>query len=60
MKNELLADFYFFFLFFSLKNFFTFEIFEKIITVSKGSSPYLFKCIKRFELAHEMAGRGGA
>ena len=37
MKNEFLADFYFIFLFFFLKNFFTFEdIWKNTLQIRKG------------------------
>ena len=51
---------FYFFIFFP-KNFFIFEIFENVIPDSKRKySHTIFKNTNRFELAHQMAGRGGA
>ena len=36
MKNNFLVDFYFIFLFFFIKNFLIFEIFEKVFADSEG------------------------
>ena len=51
--------FHFLFFIFFLIFFFIFEKIEKVIPDSAGSCLYLFKNINKFELAQQMAGRGG-
>ena len=51
---------YFLFFIFFLIYFFIFEKIEKVIPEFEGSWLYLFKNTNIFELAQQMAGRGGA